>query len=505
MFCMPEATTNSIWPSCQSSSRSAVLRTQSLVAPAPCLAHLVQTAKLFAGCIAAVAGIAVAGILFHEAAVWLKTAVWNVAQIAGTQPIRVIFAIGEDIVRIAVFSDNFYPEIGGIQDSIEALAKALSQRGYFVDFYVPKYGRGDYELIKAEPHEIWLGNNIRICRLCSIPFPSSTRQSRMVLPSPISWLRLLHGQRPDIIHSQTFFGVGLNALVTSRILRIPIVGTNHMAIKAFGSYVPAGMDKIVAYVLWYYNHCDLVTAPSRSVFSELGSGKLRAPHDVVSNPIATEIFRPVSLERQRELKREFCLRGLAVAYAGRLGAEKNIDTIFRALALVKRQIPSIELAIAGHGNFEKHLRGLARQLSIEAYVKFLGTLSKQSLARLFQACDVFVTMSPSETQGMALLQAMACGTPVVGANVRALPEYINEECGFVLDPFDANSLSDRIVHLLADATLRSRLGRNATSFAQQFSTEVIVDKWESVYRTAMLRKGNSDEESYQAQFRRTGA
>ena len=407
-------------------------------------------------------------------------------------------------MRIAVFSDNFYPEIGGIQDSIEALAKALNQRGHFVDFYVPKYGRGDYELIKAEPHEIFLGQNIRICRLCSIPFPSSTRQSRMVLPSPISWLRLFQGPRPDIIHSQTFFGVGLNALLTSRLLRIPIVGTNHTAVKAFGSYVPFGMDKIVAYVLWYYNQCDLVTAPSRSVFSELGSTKLRPPHDVVSNPIATEIFRPVSPERQHELKREFCLCGPTVAYAGRLGAEKNIDTIFRALALVKRQIPSIELAIAGHGSFEKNLRKLARQLSIEANVKFLGTLPKQSLARLFQACDVFVTMSTSETQGMALLQAMACGTPVVGANIRALPEYINEECGFVIDPSDIDSLSNRIMHLLADATLRSTLGRNAASFARQFSTEIVVDKWESIYRTAILRKGNNDENSYQDQFRRTG-
>lgn len=408
-------------------------------------------------------------------------------------------------MRIAIFSDNFYPELGGIQDSIEVLAKTLSQRGHFVDFYVPRYGPSDYEPINAMPREISLGENIRIHRLRSIPFPTSTKQSRMVVPSPTAWLRFLRGSRPDIIHSQTFFGVGLNALLTSRMLRVPIVGTNHTAIKAFGSYVPIGMERLVAYVLWYYNQCGLVTAPSRSVFSELGSDKLRTPHEVVSNPIATETFHPVSAEQQHALKTEFCLHGPTVAYAGRLGAEKNIDTVFRALALVKCRIPSIELVIAGHGTLEKHLRELARQLSIEANVKFFGTLPKQLLARLFQASDVFVTMSTSETQGMALLQAMACGTPVVGANVRALPEYISEECGFVVDPFDATSLSNRIVRLLTDATLRSTLGRSAASFVRQFSTEVIVDKWESVYRTAILWKENNNEKSYQAQFRRTGA
>ena len=407
-------------------------------------------------------------------------------------------------MRVAIFSDNFYPEIGGIQDSIEALAKALSRRGHFVDFYVPKYGRRDYEPINAEPHEICLGENIRIYRFCSMPFPTSTKQSRMVVPSPISWRCLLRGSRPDIIHSQTFFGVGLNALLASRVMRIPIVGTDHTAIKAFDSYVPFSVDGIDAYVLWYYNRCDLVTAPSRSVFSELGFAKLRRPHEVVSNPIATDIFRPASRGEQQELKLEFGLRGPTIAYAGRLGPEKNIDTIFRALAVVKQRIPSIQLAVAGHGTCETSLRELARQLQIEDGVKFFGTLPKQVLARLFQASDVFVTMSISETQGMALLQAMACGTPVVGANARALPEYINEDCGFIVDPFDGGALADRIVHLLTNQELRSAFGRNAAAFARQFSTESVVDKWESLYRTVVLQKEKDNGRSHQVEFRHTG-
>ena len=57
-------------------------------------------------------------------------------------------------MRIAIFSDNFYPEIGGIQDSIEALAKALGQRGHGVEFFVPRYGRREFELINAVPVEL---------------------------------------------------------------------------------------------------------------------------------------------------------------------------------------------------------------------------------------------------------------------------------------------------------------------------------------------------------------
>ena len=140
-------------------------------------------------------------------------------------------------MRIAIFSDNFHPEIGGIQDSVEALAKALGQRGHSIDFYAPKYGRRDYEPIDAKPGEIDLGENVRVHRFLSVPFPTSTRQSRMVIPSPAAWLPLLKGRKPDVIHSQTFFGVGLNALFASRMCGVPLVGTNHTAIRAFDTYI----------------------------------------------------------------------------------------------------------------------------------------------------------------------------------------------------------------------------------------------------------------------------
>jgi 1,2-diacylglycerol 3-alpha-glucosyltransferase len=406
-------------------------------------------------------------------------------------------------MRIAIFSDNFYPEIGGIQDSIEALAKALGQRGHAVDFYVPRYGHREFERVNAFPVELGLGPHIRIHRLRSLPFPTSTKQSRAVFPMPVSWLDLPVAPRPDVIHTQSFFGVGLNALLAGRRLGIPIAGTNHTAIRAFGSYLPFGMDAAAAYVLWYYNRCDFVTAPSRSVFDELGQGRLRRPLEVVSNPIATEVFRPVSPAVKRKLKTKLRLHGPTIVYAGRLGLEKNIDPILHALALLKQRIPNAEFVIAGHGSQERHLRALAQQLSLEPSVRFVGTLPKSGLAELFQASDVFVTMSTSETQGMAMLQAMACGIPVIGANARALPEYIGIDRGFLVEASDAAALSDRLADLLSNPELQSQLGIGGASYVKQFATERIADQWEHHYQLLIDRKA-SDERSYQDQLCRTG-
>lgn len=406
-------------------------------------------------------------------------------------------------MRIAIFSDNFYPEIGGIQDSIEALAKALGQRGHAVDFYVPRYGHREFGRVNAFPVELGLGPNIRIHRLHSLPFPTSTKQSRAVFPMLVSWLHLPVAARPDVIHTQSFFGVGLNALLVGRRLGIPIAGTNHTAIRAFGSYLPFGMNAATAYVLWYYNRCDFVTAPSQSVFNELGRGRLRRPLEIVSNPIATEIFRPVSQTVKRKLKTALRLHGPTIVYAGRLGSEKNINPILHALALLKQRIPSAELVIAGHGSQERHLRALVQRIGLETNVRFVGTLPKSSLAELFQASDVFVTMSTSETQGMALLQAMACGIPVIGANARALPEYIANDRGFLVEASDAASLADRLADLFGHSDLQSRLGGSGASYVKQFTTERIADQWERHYQLLIERKA-SDETSYQDQLCRTG-
>ena len=386
-------------------------------------------------------------------------------------------------MRIAIFSDNFHPEIGGIQDSIEALAAELGRRGHAVDFYVPRYGAKDYARIAAAPAELDLGANVVIRRVWSLPVTSSTQQSRLVVPSPLRVLRALRRSRPDIVHSQTFLGLGLDALIGAHRLGIPVVGTNHTAIRAFGPYIPIRTAWAEGLVIWYYNRCDMVTAPSRSVFDELGVGRLRPPLEVISNPIDVETFHPLPEGGSAVPAAEDGLPMATLVYAGRLAAEKNIDTILRAVARLQEEGRPVTLALAGHGGARPHLEALAAELGIAGLVLFTGTLDKRRLARLFQQAEIFVNMSESETQSMALLQAMACGLPAIGANCRALPEFISDAHGFVIDPRDHMALAERIGLLLGNSGMRATLGRNAVAFAGRFSIAAVADQWEEAYRS----------------------
>lgn len=384
-------------------------------------------------------------------------------------------------MRIAMFSDFFHPELGGIQDSVAATAEALGRRGHKIEIHVPRYAKRDYRRAELEPQEVELGDGVVIRRRASLHAPSSTQQSRISVPSALALARLFCRTRPDIIHAHSFLGLGLEAVLAGGLLGIPVVGTNHTAIQAFTPYLPIKASWAKGYVIWFHNRCDFVTVPSRSVLDELGPDWLKRPHQVISNPIDTARFCPATPDERAQLKAELNLSAETITYAGRLGPEKKVDVLIRAVALLRSQHPAVMLAIAGHGSHEASLRKLTMQLGLGQQVVFLGTLSKAKLARLLRASDVFAMMSTSETQSMALLQAMACAIPVVAANSRALPEFVTPETGFLLPPDDPQTLAHQLSLLLGSADCRLRVGAAGKSSVQPYSTERVTDKWETLY------------------------
>ena len=106
---------------------------------------------------------------------------------------------------------------------------------------------------------------------------------------------------------------------------------------------------------------------------------------------------------------------------------------------------------------------------------------------MFQASDIFVTMSRSETQCLALTQAMACGLPVIGANSRALPEFISDDTEVLVEEGNHAMLAEHMVRLLRDGPLCRRLAEGAWRAAQSFSPDCIAASWEACYDTLSAR------------------
>jgi 1,2-diacylglycerol 3-alpha-glucosyltransferase len=389
-------------------------------------------------------------------------------------------------MKIAIYSDNFYPEMSGISDSIILLAKELAKRGDKVNFYVPRYSMKNFLISKLPPVELELGENIEIFRLPSLPCPPTpTEQGRFALPVLSSWHHIKRFD-PDIIYTQDFFSAGMEALFVSRLLKKPLVGTNHTPVREFLRYSPfrcwRAEKLILKYVSWYYNHCRWITTPSHGILGEMRAYGFKKGGLFLSNPIQLSDFNPVDQTTKEELKKKFGLSSKTILYTGRLAEEKHIDVIIRAIAIVKKTIPDITMASTGHGNAELSLRKLVKDLSLEKDVFLFGYVEPKALAQLYQASDIFTVMSTAETECISMMQAMATGIPVIGANAWGLPEYITAQSGYVIEPGDCQTLAQKIIYLFDHPGEIERLGQGGVEHVTNFSADRIAAKWQELFR-----------------------
>jgi 1,2-diacylglycerol 3-alpha-glucosyltransferase len=392
-------------------------------------------------------------------------------------------------MRIAIFSDNFYPELSGISDSVIALARELAKKGHYVDFYVPFYNKKDFEAAHVPPREIDLGPRIKVIRFFSFPYRTGTGHGRFVIPTGLRAATVFRFH-PDVIHTQLFFGVGLEAIMAARILVCPVVGTNHTALKEYLKYSPIQEGwftrGLLKYVNWYYERCELVTAPSQSVFNEMVSlGFKNVKSRVVSNPLDTTLFHPLSAAEKKDMKKKFGFNDATFIHAGRLAEERSPEVLVRALPYVKKKVPKAMLAFAGSGSSLGLLKDLAKSLGVTDSVKFLGYISKHELNEAYNASEVFAITSTSDTQSMVMMQAMAAGIPIVGVNARALPEYVNKDNGFIVPPNDEKALAEKLIYLLKNPRTAKKLGAGARAYSEQFSEPKIADTWEGIYKSVI--------------------
>ncbi len=393
-------------------------------------------------------------------------------------------------MRIAIFSDNFYPEISGISDSIISLAKKLAQKGHQIAFFVPQYTPKDFKIANYSYQELDLGENIQIQRFFSFPYPNSpTKQSRLIIPTLWRW-RKVKKFNPDIIYTQDIFGMGLEALIAAKILKTIFLGTNHTPITEFLKYGPVRgklIDKLsLKYVSWYYNHCRWISAPNKIIISEMKANGFNKTAKVISNPIELKDFQAYSVAEKRELKEKLGLSKNTIIYTGRLAPEKNIDVAIRAIALVKEKIPDVNLVLTGYGSAQGELKKLARRLKVRENVKFFGFVEYgKPFTDLYNACDIFVVTSTAEMQCMSMMQAMACGLPVIAVKAWALPEYVNAQNGYLIDAGDFTALAKKIVYLLKNPHKRVTLGEGGIDYVANFSAEKIATNWELMFEKTL--------------------
>ena len=379
-------------------------------------------------------------------------------------------------MRIALFTDSFLPQINGVVTATLTLAKGLADRGHRVYIIAPKY-KGVKEFRYP---------NVVVERMVSVPalFYPEFKFTNFVSPIILNFLRR---EKIDIVHFQTPSTVGAQGIISAKVLNIPLVGTFHTFITDAEYLKHAGIDlKIVESLAWnyskfYYNRCDLITCPTESAKKELRENGMTNHIKVISNGIDKNIF---DNSKSQMIKRKYNPRGPLLLFVGRIAYEKNLPYLLECFRMALSRIPSAKLLMVGDGPQMAEIKEEVKNLGLSNNVIITGLINHSTLVKsgIFGACDLFITASTTETQGITLLEAQANGIVSVAVNAKGVRDVIkNNYNGFLVREGNKHEFADKIVKLLTDRKTYSKMRNNTLKEIKKHDIPDIMDIWEKEY------------------------
>jgi len=380
-------------------------------------------------------------------------------------------------VRIALFTNNYLPFCGGVTISVETLRLGLESSGHEAWVFGPR-------LTGAEDV------SVKVVRYPSIPV-ATYPEFALAVPYSRRIDRLVTALDFDVIHAHHPFLLGPAARRLARRNRRPLVFTYHTRYEKYAHYVPLPLGLVQAAALrisaGFAAQADAVLAPSAVIRDELHARGVRTPIAVVPTGVDLERFRP----GDRAAARWSLGVGPAaplVLYVGRLDREKSVDRVLAAFERVASTLPAAQLVLVGQGTETERLRRIARALPVAERIRFLGLRPHHSLAECYQAADVFLFASETETQGLVLAEAAACGLPAVAVDAPGCDEVVRDGDTGILTKGDPAALAEAVIGLLLDPERRRAMARRAREIAERlFDVKLQIDRTMAVYADAVAR------------------
>lgn len=210
-----------------------------------------------------------------------------------------------------------------------------------------------------------------------------------------------------------------------------------------------------------FDHIIVPSTPFKDSFEDAGVSCTLFPHIVEIgkfNPVKSHMTQPIFLS------------------AKNLEEYSNIGSIIKAFGLVKIQFPTAKLLITGRGPQKEYLKRLTEELNIRD-VEFLENLSNEEMPGVFNKASIFLHATRIESFGIAIVEALASGTPVVSTNVGGIPDIIKDGInGYLIDYNDHEAMANRIVKLLNDNVLYEKFVAEGLKTAQLYSGSILAPK-----------------------------
>lgn len=382
--------------------------------------------------------------------------------------------------KIAMFTNNYFPIIGGVPISIQRLSKALEKKGHQVKIYAPKYKKN------ADIDE----NNIFRCSTLYYYKKSGLDMAVTNIFSP-QIRKDFEEEDFDIVHCHHPFWLGSKGRRLAEKNNIPTAFTYHTRLEKYSHYVPniLFMRKFFANRLSHFliknfsNKTDAVFAPTESTKEYLRNVGVSRYIKVMPTGIDLDDYQ-IAEEEISALKSEFIDdKEYLLLTVARLSKEKNLYFLMDGIKRLKEKNNlSFKLLIIGEGSEKENLEEYIKENNLDGNVEMIGAVDFREMSKYYMAADLFVFASTSETQGMVLLEAMAGYTPVVAVRSSGIDDVIeNDYNGYKTDE-NIDAWSDKIINILKDDKLHKKTSENARKMAENYSIMNMADEAVEVYR-----------------------
>lgn len=364
-------------------------------------------------------------------------------------------------MRVGIFTNNYLPLRGGVTTAVETLSEGLKARGHCAWIFAPRFPGPS-----ADPPEIF-----RVPSLPAFTYPEFS----LAIPWSRRLARIVDKLDLEIFHAQHPFLLGRAAERLARARGRPLVLTYHTHYEKYAHYVPLHQRLVerlaVSWSARFANRSDLVIAPSNAVRAELQRRGVARPIEVVPTGVPLHRFAPGDRSRARAVL-GLPPADLILLYVGRLDREKSVELLLDAFPLVVDALPGARFLLVGQGTQGEKLRARARAVPAGERVSFLGGKPRDTLPDYYRAADLFWFASQTETQGLVLAEAHACGLPAVAVRAPGVEEVVSDgETGLLVKP-DPQALAEAALGLLLDPGRRRAMGDRAREVAsRQFDAE----------------------------------
>lgn len=375
-------------------------------------------------------------------------------------------------IKVAMVMQSYLPRLGGAERQLDAVSMRLKQVG-FQPFILTRRYRN------MEPFEVIHG--IPVYRVPA-PAPQPLAAFCFLL---FGLLRLVK-EKPNLIHAYELLSPTDLSLTAKSILKTPLV------IKVLRGGYLGDLHKLNTHFMGKGRISRVVRSDSVfiAISREIQEELIKAGVDMgrirfVPNGVDTSVYQPIPTNLKAQLRKDLMLPGHFVfLYSGRLSPEKNLDWLLNVWGKFQEKKQATLMVIGSGPAAPLFEEGTLPNVRFEGYVDHPQIY--------YQAADAFVL--PSKTEGLsnALLEAMACGLPVIATNVGAAPEVVNNgENGFLIHPGDSDALLLAMEKIYTHPKLRREFGQKGRERVNSdFSLDCTVQKLVGIYDD-LLQSGGS--------------